>query len=283
MKVLRREMPVGSLLETVFTKLSLRMMGAIRNCHLRLWQLWAEKGCGDGLEGLMKHTLFVGDYAYSSWSLRGWLLCDGFGIDVDLHYAHMNTPAFNALKDQIAPGRLVPALRHGGSGTIVWDSVAMAETLAEEAPLWPEDPAARATARSLTAEMHSGFTSLRSACPMNMRRAYQGFKYNADILSDLTRLAKVWGHARTFSDTEGPFLFGRFTGADAFFAPVASRIATYDLPLNAANKSYVQALLHHPSVQRWYAKAKDDTHLQDHYEFDLPDRPNPHETSVSWD
>ncbi len=230
----------------------------------------------------MRTTLFVGDSAYSSWSLRGWLLLDAFGIDFQLRTAHMRTPAFEALRTEMAPARLVPAVRLDLSDhkdVIVWDSLAIAETLAElypQAGHWPKDPAARAAARSVTAEMHAGFTALRGACPMNMRRAYSGFEVAEDVRADLARLSTIWAHARRFS-TGGPYLFGTFSVADAFFAPVASRIATYDLPLEGADAAYVAALLSSPSVQRWYAMANDDPHVQQHYEFDLPLRPNPHD------
>ncbi|MEM0987269.1 MAG: glutathione S-transferase [Pseudomonadota bacterium] len=234
----------------------------------------------------MELTLFVGDYAYSSWSLRGFLLLDAFGIKFQTRHAHMNTPEFEALKDEMAPSRLVPALRIKSpvhKDVMVWDSLAMAETLAELFPKfghWPEDPAQRATARSIAAEMHSGFTALRGACPMNMRRAYAGFQPSDAVMSDLARLSEIWAHARSFSGA-GPFLFGDFSVVDAFFAPVASRIATYGLPVDGEDGAYVAALLNRPSVRRWRSMGMADGHLQQHYEFDLPSRPNPHEPAVT--
>lgn len=228
----------------------------------------------------MDLTLYIGDHAYSSWSLRGWLLLDAFGIGFQQRYAHMRTEAFEDLRAEMAPSRLVPALKveRSDESFIVWDTVAMAETLADlfpDAGHWPDGVAERATARSLVAEMHSGFTALRSACPMNMRRAYAGFDVSESVQADLTRLTDLWGHARSMSP-EGPFLFGAFSAVDAFYAPVASRIATYGLPLGSTDAAYVAAILAHPSVQRWIAMARADTHIQDHYEFDYQDRANPH-------
>ncbi|MEM9138426.1 MAG: glutathione S-transferase [Pseudomonadota bacterium] len=228
-------------------------------------------------------TLFVGDHVYSSWSLRGWLVLDAFEIPFSLHYAHLKTPAFDAMAAEMAPSRLVPALKVD-DGTMVWDSLAMAETLAEQHPgtgIWPANPQARATARSLAATMHSGFGALRSDCPMNMRRAYAGFQPSAAVEADLAYLSALWAHARGFADGSGPYLFGAFTAADAFFAPVASRIATYGLPVGPEDGAYVAAVLAHPSVRRWRAMGMAKDEHQAHYEFDLPARPNPHEPAVT--
>ena len=227
----------------------------------------------------MDLTLHVGDYTYSSWSLRGWLLMDPFGIARKIRYAKMRTPEFEAMLDEIAPSRTVPALKLA-DGQVVWDSLAMAETLHElfpDAGLWPADAGARALARSMVATMHSGFTALRGACPMNMGRAYQGFRPDEDVLADLAALSRLWGLARAHPGRgDGPFLFGAFSAADAFFTPVASRIATYGLPVEGADADYVAALIGHPSVRRWRAMGQARQEHQAHYEFEFADRPNPH-------
>ena len=235
----------------------------------------------------MNFLLHVGDYAYSSWSLRGWLLLDAFGIPFTLKHAHMNTDAFEALRAEMAPSRLVPALAVS-DGTrapvLVWDTLAIAETVHEyhpQAGLWPKGESARPTARSITAEMHAGFTALRGACPMNMRRAYAEFALTDEVLRDLDRLSVIWAHARARATAEGPFLFGAFSAVDAFFAPVASRIATYGLEMGEADMAYVAAVLDHASVRRWRAMGQADRHMQDHYEFDLGSRPNPHDPAIS--
>jgi len=242
----------------------------------------AEKDSRGRKDAPVQITLFAADFAYSSWSLRGWLLLRAFGMDFRLRRAALRTPAFERMKSEMAPARTVPAMRIASDDhedVIVWDSLAMAETLAELGPNaghWPRDPSERATARSIAAEMHSGFGALRSECPMNMRRAYIGFEASEAVRADLARLGEIWAHARAVSAT-GPYLFGRFTAADAFFAPVASRIATYDLPTADDDRAYVAALLSHEAVRDWYAEARADASIQPHYEMDLPARPNPHD------
>ena len=226
------------------------------------------------------YTLYHGDTAYSSWSLRGWLLLDAFGIAFTARSAHMRTPEFEALRAEMAPSRLVPALaiEEDGQRLVVWDSLAMAETLAERHPaagIWPADPALRATARSLAAEMHSGLTALRGACPMNFYHAYAGFEVTPEVQADLDRLAELWAHARAMTGQgagRDPWLFGAFSAADAFFAPVASRIHTYDLKMGEADAAYARALLAHPSVARWRAMALADGYVQPQYFMDLPER-----------
>ena len=235
----------------------------------------------------MDFTLFVGDYAYSSWALRGWLLLDAFGIPFTKRHAHMLTDAFEMMRTEMTPSRLVPALAVSDGTRVpvmVWDTVAMAETLHEYHPkagIWPVGASARPTARSLVAEMHSGFTALRGACPMNMRRAYAGFEAADDVKADLDRLAQIWAHARARQSSEGAFLFGEFSAADAFFAPVCSRIATYGLEMPEPDLEYVAAVLGHHSVRRWRAMGIADGHIQAHYEFDYAPRPNPHDPAVT--
>lgn len=238
----------------------------------------------------MDLTLFIGDYAYSSWSLRGWLLLDAFGIAFTPRHAHMRTPGFKALRAEMVPARLVPALAVAdelGHRVMVWETLAIAETAHEyhpQAGLWPRGDA-RMAARSLAAEMHAGFSALRAACPMNMRRAYAGFSPDANVRADLARLAQIWSYARKRNPLdgagEGPFLFGAFCAADAFFAPVASRIATYGLEVDEDAMAYVSALLGHASVRRWRAMAMADRHIQPQYELDLAPRPDPHAPALT--
>jgi glutathione S-transferase len=215
----------------------------------------------------MTYVLHIGDRAYSSWSLRAWLMFDAFGLpvrtcDVPL-YDERKAGALAAL----APARLVPVLDLP-DGTRVADTLAIAETLAERhsgAGLWPDEPAARATARWLAAEMHAGFTALRGACPMNLRRRYAGFVPNEAVRADLSRLQSLWSLA--LDHHGGPWLFGRYTLADVFYAPVAVRVAGYGLPVSDAASAYVARQLAHPSLARWHAAS---TEGPEAYALDLP-------------
>lgn len=233
----------------------------------------------------MTCTLAVVDPAYSSWSLRGWLLFRRFGLEVALDKAHLCTPGLAALMQRYAPARTVPALRidDGAGPVLIWDSLAIAETLAERHPeigFWPSEAAPRGLARSLTAEMHSGFGALRGACPMNLRRAVTGFVPSDAVRADLARLEALWTAARARA-SGGPWLFGDdYCIADAFFAPVASRIATYGLPVGAEAAAYVAAHLADPAFRQWRAIGLADPVVQAHYEFDLPERPWPGPTPL---
>lgn len=204
----------------------------------------------------MTYNLILGDFAYSSWSLRGWLLLNRFGLPYKARLLDFNDTASVAeqLRD-VAPARTVPTLVTP-EGAIISESLAMAEELASrhpEADLWPGDPLARATARTLAAEMHAGFTTLRGDCPMNMRLAYTGVTPSDALLADLARLEVIWDHARKTTAPQGPWLCGGYSAADAFFAPVAARIAGYGLPVSATARTYVAAHLADPAFRRWRA------------------------------
>ena len=216
----------------------------------------------------MTYDLAIGDRAYSSWSLRGWLLLDAFGLPVRVRRAQMRTPEFAALLSEFAPARTVPALR-APDGSVATDSLAIAEELASRHPdagHWPADPAARAAARSIAAEMHSGYAALRAACPMNLRAAWRGYAPAEDVRADLARIDVLWTGALKASG--GPWLFGAYTAADAFHAPVAARIAGYGLPASEAARAYVERALTHPSVLRWRAESADDG--PDQAAYDMP-------------
>jgi glutathione S-transferase len=225
----------------------------------------------------MTYDLAIGDRAYSSWSLRGWLLLDAFGLPVRVRTARLYTDELPRLLAEFAPARTVPVLR-GPDGTLVMESLAIAEELASrhpEAGHWPQDPRARAVARSLAAEMHAGFTALRGQCPMNLRVSYAATPMTEALRADLDRLEVVWAWARAAAGGEGPWLCGAYSAADAFFAPVASRIATYALPVSAAAQAYVDAHLTHPSFRRWRAMGLVDGADQEFYARDFPRRPWP--------
>lgn len=223
----------------------------------------------------MTYTLAIGDRAYSSWSLRGWLLFDAFGIPVTVRTARLYTDELAILlADGFAPARTAPALKIDG-GPIVMESSAIAEELAARHPdagLWPADPSARAVARSVSAEMHAGFGALRNHCPMNLRVSYATVPLPDAVLADLARLETVWAWARAATGAKGPWLCGDYSIADVFFAPVAARIAGYDLPVGADALAYVRAHLAHPSFRRWRAMGHADGADQPFYWRDYPRR-----------
>ena len=213
----------------------------------------------------MPYDLVIGDRAYSSWSLRGWLLFDAFGIPVQTHLARLYSDELGIMLRDYVPARTAPTLRTP-EGTVIPESLAIAEELASRHPdagLWPSAPAARATARVLAAEMHSGFGALRSHCPMNLRVSYLDCAPPQAVLDDLARLCQIWDWARDITGSKGPWLCGDYSAADAFFAPVAARIAGYNLPVSQSGLAYVAAHLGHPSFRRWRAMGL----------VDLPDQP----------
>ena len=225
----------------------------------------------------MTYDLAIGDRAYSSWSLRGWLLFDAFGLPVRVQHARLYTDDLPRLLEGFFPARTVPVMRTA-EGTVVAESLAIAEELASrhpEAGLWPKDPAARAVARMLAAEMHAGFTALRSHCPMNLRISYTGCDPTDAVLADLARLETIWSWARRETGAQGPWLCGDYSAADAFFAPVAGRIAGYNLPVGAEAAACVAAHLAHPSFRRWRAMGFADGADQEFYRRDYPRRPWP--------
>lgn len=224
----------------------------------------------------MTYDLVIGDRAYSSWSLRGWLLFDAFDIPVKLHVARLYTDELPNLLKDFFPGKTAPTMRTP-DGVVVPETIAIAEELASRhlsAGLWPADPKARAIARVLAAEMHAGFTALRSHCPMNLRVSYTDCAPPPEVLADLKRLETLWAWAQKETGSS-PWLCGAYSAADAFFAPVATRIATYNLPVNAQAMAYVQAHLAHPSFRRWRAMGMVDGADQDFYRRDYPRRPWP--------
>jgi len=208
------------------------------------------------------YTLTIGDKAYSSWSLRGWLCLAAFDLPFVEEAVAMYDPAFDAMQAANAPARTVPQLSwtEGGRLRRIWETAAIAETLAERHPqagLWPGDPWARAVARTLAAEMHAGFATLRSACPMNFHRHDRPLRDPPEgLAADLDRLAALWRWA--LGETGGPWLGGATISAvDAFYAPVASRLESYAL-LTPATEPYARRILDHPAMRRWRVEALAD-------------------------
>ena len=205
-------------------------------------------------------TLVIGNKNYSSWSLRAWLAVERCGAPFDELRIALDTPA--ARRDILAhsPAGRVPVLHDGA--VAVWESLAICEYLAErfpEARLWPAERAARALARSVSAEMHAGFERLRAAMPMNCRAHLPGKGGSPGVAEDIERLCQIWRDCRSRFAAGGDMLFGDFTIADAMFAPVASRFRTYDVTLDAGSSTYVDALLARPAMQAWLAAAGAET------------------------
>ncbi len=220
----------------------------------------------------MKYELAIADKTYSSWSLRGWLLFEKFGIPVSCRSARMYQPEFHQMLEDFKPARLVPAMKF--DGVVVNDTLAMAETLAEQNPdkdMWPAAPEARALARSVTAEMHASFTALRGACTMNLRRFYPGFSPTEDVLKDMARMVELWELCRSRFGQDGPWLFGEYSIADAFYAPAASRFVTYNLPRSGIAEAYIDAHLSDPAFRRWRAMGIAQNYIQPGYDQDLPE------------
>ena len=220
----------------------------------------------------MTYDLFLGDRTFSSWSLRGWLMFVQFDLPVRTRMVGLYDGTMAEDLSELAPARLVPVMRDA-DGIVLGDTLAMAETLAErhpEAGLWPAEPAARALARWLVAEMHSGFTALRTACPMQLLHQYQGFVPTEAVKADLDRIETLWSLARSRHGAGGPWLFGTYSLADVFYAPVAARIAGYGLPVGAGAQAYVDTTLADPAFRRWRAMGLTKRYDPMPYAMDLP-------------
>jgi glutathione S-transferase len=200
--------------------------------------------------------LTISSRNYSSWCLRGWLLCRMAGLEFQEEMLSTNDPSARAELLLLSPSFLVPALVH--NGIKVWDTLAIAEYLNEQFPragLLPKDIGARAHCRAVAGEMHSGFTNLRSALPMNLKAAYPGFKVWAGAQADIDRIVAIWREC--LSQYGGPYLFGaKPTLADAMYAPVVTRFNTYDVTLDRACQDYCETILNLPDMLEWIEAAK---------------------------
>ncbi len=199
-------------------------------------------------------AIYLGNRRYSSWSLRGWLCVKLAGLAVEEIVIPMTEGGTPAIQ-QTSPSGLVPYLVHAGAE--VWDSLAIAEYCAEHNPaLWPSEPAVRAWARAMAAEMHAGFRELRIAMPMNLGRDFAGRGRTAGALKDIARIEALWAQTRARYGAGGPYLFGAdFNAVDAFFAPVAARFITYQPELKPETLDYAAAVRTHGLVAAWYDAA----------------------------
>ena len=225
----------------------------------------------------MTYDLFIGDRATASWSLRGWRLYWKFNHSLRTHMVGLSDGTLAEDLAELAPARLVPVMRDQ-DGIVIGDSLAMAETLAEchpDAGLWPADPAARGLARWMAAEMHSGFSALRNDCPMQLFHQVDGFDPAPSVRSDLERVEELWALARTRHGDSGPWLFGTYSLADVFFAPVAARIAGYGLPVGPLAQRYVDTTLVDTLFRQWRAMGLTKSYDPFPYDMGLPERPWP--------
>jgi glutathione S-transferase len=207
---------------------------------------------------MAKPTLTINSRNYGAWSLRGWLLCRMSGIDFDVEVLPNDDPTSRAELLLMSPSFRVPCLTHGK--VMVWDTLAIGEYLHElrpEAGLLPDDQAARAACRAICGEMHSGFANLRSALPMNLKARYKDFKVWVGAQADVDRVVTIWRDC--LSASSGPYLFGAAPNmADAMYAPVCTRLVTYDVELDERCAAYRDEIMALPAMAEWAAAAQDE-------------------------
>jgi glutathione S-transferase len=204
-------------------------------------------------------TLVVGNKSYSSWSLRPWLAMRQAGIAFEEIVIPLYQAESKAALLAHSPAGKVPVLKHGER--VIWDSLSIVEYLAERCPeagLWPDDAGSRAMARSVAAEMHSGFQALRSHMPMNLRRSLPGMGRGPGVDDDVERIGAIWRECRERFGTGGPYLFGKPSAADVMYTPVATRFRTYGVGLGAVEAAYVEAVLSLPAFLEWQEAARQE-------------------------
>jgi glutathione S-transferase len=215
----------------------------------------------------MTFKLILANKAYSSWSLRPWILLAHLRIPFEEIVIPMDRPDTRARMLEYAPTGKCPSLHDGRIA--VWESLAIIDYVAEAFPekaIWPRAKAARAHARSLAAEMHAGFVTLRRACPTNFRRKPKAVPLGDDVRADIARIEAAWAHARDTFSKAGPFLFGRFSAADAMFAPVVNRFHAYDVPVGKTTRAYMEAIMALPAWKAWIADAEAEPWRIEQYE-----------------
>jgi glutathione S-transferase len=212
-------------------------------------------------------TLVIANKCYSSWSLRPWLLMKQLGIPFDEIVIPLDLPDTKAKVLAHSPAGKVPILIDGD--VTVWESIAIMEYIGDAfAPVWPSDRDARAMARSVAAEMHAGFSALRSACPMNLGRKFAQKDRGEAVARDVARFSEIVRQARERFGAGGPFLFGAFSAADAMYAPLVTRLDTYSIAIDATTRAYVDAILALPAFQEWRSAALQEEWIVDADEVD---------------
>jgi glutathione S-transferase len=201
--------------------------------------------------------IVLGNKNYSSWSLRGWLALEMSGLPYEEIIVPLDQPETTPTLAKLSASGRVPALIDEAAGITVCDSLAICERLAEAKPdLWPADASARAIARSVSAEMHSGFAALRTHCPMNIRASLPRASFPDDVKADVARIVQIWADCRAKYGAGGAFLFGAPTIADAMFAPVVTRFRTYGITTEGEAVAYAQAIWTWAPMQKWIEAAK---------------------------
>jgi len=214
--------------------------------------------------------LFIGNKAYSSWSMRGWLAVKQSGLPFEEVTVPLYNEDWNRLRegDEFAPSSgKVPILWE--DDVVVWDSLAIIDWLADKVGrdrYWPQDEGARAMARSMAAEMHSSFQNTRRELPMNVRQQYPTREFKAEVVQEIGRILSLWAQARARYGGTGKFLFGEYCAADIMFAPMASRFVTYSVPLPGFAATYVEALYTHPCIRQWIEEAQDESWTIEQFE-----------------
>ncbi|RSU53939.1 glutathione S-transferase family protein [Sphingomonas sp. S-NIH.Pt15_0812] len=215
--------------------------------------------------------LIIGNKAYSSWSLRGWLACKQAGLPFEEVVVPLYDQEWDRRRegDEFAPSSGKVPILWCGDDTVVWDSLAIIDYLADRvgrARFWPEDDSARAMARSMAAEMHSSYQNLRRQHPMNVRQIFPPAAPSAEVMAELQRIMGLWAQARARYGGEGEYLFGDFGAVDIMFAPVCTRIVTYQLPIARFAAGYIQSVIGHRWMQDWIAGAQEEDWILQQYE-----------------
>ena len=213
--------------------------------------------------------LIIGNRAYSSWSMRGWLAVKQSGEEFEEYVVPLFDAEWDKRRegDEFAPSGKVPILWDGDC--VVWDSLAIVEFLADRVGrevYWPEGDEARGMARSMAAEMHSGFANLRRELPMNVRKSFPPIALSGEVRDEIDRILQLWAQARARFGGTGDFLFGEWCAADIMYAPVVTRFITYGVPVPSFAAVYMKAVLSHPHVAEWIDAAQDEPWVIEQYE-----------------
>lgn len=211
--------------------------------------------------------LYIANKLHSSWSLRPWILMTALGIPFDETVIPMYLADSKARMLDVSPAGKVPVLVDGA--VKVWESLAVIEYLHEKYPdkgVWPADPAARAHARAMASEMHAGFQALRQLCPMNLGKRFAPRDLNSDAADNVRRIEGMWSDCRRRFKGRGEFLFGNFSAADAMYAPVVTRLDTYQIPVATETRQYMNAVLAHPAFVKWRDAALAESWVVPHYD-----------------